>query len=72
MIHAPCKDCTSQYLGCHGKCEPYLEFVEKNKAEKEAIRKAKDRIYARKGYVSDSQFRNAGKRVNKVFKQHKK
>lgn len=34
-----CKDCTERYVGCHSKCEKYLEekqLLEKQKNKKDA------------------------------------
>lgn len=74
MSDAPCKGCTrpQKQIGCHGKCRDYLDFVDANEERKQKIQKEKNRLYARQGYMSDKQFRNAGKRVNKVFRQHMK
>lgn len=40
MITAPCKDCKKRELGCHSKCEEYLNF----RVEKENEYKEKNRI----------------------------
>lgn len=29
-MKAPCKDCENRYVGCHGRCEKYLEFKKAN------------------------------------------
>ena len=29
-MKAPCKDCETRYVGCHGRCEKYLEFKKAN------------------------------------------
>ena len=29
-MKAPCKDCEKRYIGCHGRCEKYLEFKKAN------------------------------------------
>lgn len=29
-MNAPCKDCCKRYVGCHGRCEKYLEFKKSN------------------------------------------
>ena len=34
-----CKDCTDRYIGCHSKCETYIQF----KKEKEEINKKKEK-----------------------------
>ena len=38
---APCKNCPNREIGCHGRCEKYLAFVESN--EKEINRKQKQK-----------------------------
>lgn len=34
----PCKDCNKREIGCHSKCEGYLEFVKWNDERKKAER----------------------------------
>lgn len=29
-MKSPCKDCNKRYVGCHGRCEKYLEFKKAN------------------------------------------
>ena len=29
-MKAPCKYCEKRYVGCHGRCEKYLEFKKAN------------------------------------------
>ena len=29
-IKVPCKDCKDRQIGCHSKCEKYLEFKKQN------------------------------------------
>lgn len=29
-MKTPCKDCEKRYIGCHGRCEKYLEFKKAN------------------------------------------
>ena len=29
-MKAPCKDCEKRHVGCHGRCEKYLEFKKAN------------------------------------------
>lgn len=74
MISAPCKGCTREWkcVGCHSKCQEYIDFDKANKELKAKIKKEKETRYGRRPYVSDEQFRNAGKRINKVFRQHMK
>jgi len=41
----PCKDCGSREIGCHSKCEKYLEFKdfnERRKKERELDKKCND------------------------------
>lgn len=47
MITAPCKDCLDRCVGCHSKCEKYIEYDIQNKKrrEAEAKRKAAEREY---------------------------
>lgn len=45
MINRPCLNCTDRKLGCHGSCERYKEFQEKNEEIKAKERAEKD-IYA--------------------------
>ena len=33
----PCGECTQKYLGCHDKCENYLEIKKKNQKIKEIM-----------------------------------
>lgn len=34
----PCKDCTERTVGCHSKCEKYIEWKNKDSQVKEANR----------------------------------
>lgn len=36
--HAPCKECPNRYIGCHGKCEKYIQFQKDNEKSKEKER----------------------------------
>jgi len=48
MEHAPCKDCSERYFGCHGKCQKYQEFrAKRNKELEENIktRQLQDILY---------------------------
>lgn len=38
-MKAPCKDCDKRYVGCHGRCEKYLEFSKANQKRLELIQK---------------------------------
>ncbi len=33
----PCAECTKKYIGCHDKCESYLEIKKKNQKIKEIM-----------------------------------
>lgn len=35
MFHAPCKNCSDRYAGCHAKCKKYAEYAEKVKKIRE-------------------------------------
>ena len=72
-MKAPCKGCErpQKQLGCHDFCQEFIAFQKENEELKEKMRKEKARM-ARRPYMTAEQFRNAGKRANKVFKQHKK
>lgn len=37
MVTSPCKDCPDRYVGCHSKCDKYLEFKEQHSKEKTII-----------------------------------
>lgn len=37
----PCKDCANKYLGCHAKCEKYIEVKNANEEISAKIRKEK-------------------------------
>lgn len=47
-----CMNCTERYIGCHGSCKTYLEEVDKNNAEKEAIKKSKPIRYNHEASVN--------------------
>lgn len=46
MASFPCKDCNDKYLGCHAKCEEYLEAKKNHEKEKEAKREYCFVLYA--------------------------
>lgn len=73
-MNAPCKGCTrpQKCLGCHDRCEDFLEFRREHEEMQEKIRKEKAKQSARHAFITDRQFRNAGKSFNKVWKQHRK
>ena len=72
---SPCQFCEDRKENgiCHSYCEQYLEYVDLNDAEREKIRKAKEK-YSYRTYMSEPEFRRASKRKvdNKVFKQTRK
>lgn len=41
-LDVPCFKCNERYVGCHGKCEKYADFVERNKKRREEMFRAKD------------------------------
>lgn len=48
MNIAPCKDCLDRYIGCHGKCEKYLEYkkeLQKTKCQEKIDKKIEDDIW---------------------------
>ena len=64
MSKSPCKNCTERYVGCHSKCEPYIEFTQILMAYREAKEYRGDVF----GYVKDSNNRirrrtNRNKRI---------
>ena len=74
-IKPPCKECREKHedhLGCHSECEKYIKYKKTLDEANLAKKKQYETVYARVGYMSDKQFKSAGKRTNKVFKQHKK
>lgn len=52
-MNAPCKDCCKRYVGCHGRCEKYLEYHKANQERLEGIKKANESI----GYQSELSIR---------------
>lgn len=52
-MNAPCKDCCKRYVGCHGRCEKYLEYYKANQERLESIKKANESI----GYQSELSIR---------------
>ena len=52
-MKTPCKDCEKRYVGCHGRCEKYLEFYKTNQERLETIKKANESI----GYQSELSYR---------------
>ena len=52
-MNAPCKDCEKRYVGCHGRCEKYLEYYKANQERLESIKKANESI----GYQSELSIR---------------
>ena len=52
-MKTPCKDCEKRYVGCHGRCEKYLEFYKTNQNRLNSIKKANESI----GYQSELSYR---------------
>ena len=52
-MKAPCKYCEKRYVGCHGRCEKYLEYYKANQERLESIKKANESI----GYQSELSYR---------------
>lgn len=40
--NAPCKDCTSKYIGCHGECARYIDYQQRREVARRERRKAHD------------------------------
>lgn len=58
---APCKDCGSREIGCHSKCEKYLEFKdfnERRKKERELDKKCNDLNFDSIARTMKSKYRN--------------
>lgn len=53
MISGPCKDCTERYVGCHSKCEKYVDFRKRLDAENEIRHKKITELVERRSYVHD-------------------
>lgn len=48
MNIAPCKDCKDRHVGCHSKCEKYLEYkkeLQKAKHQEKINKKIEDDIW---------------------------
>ena len=48
MNIAPCKDCKERHVGCHSKCEKYLEYkkeLQKAKHQEKINKKIEDDIW---------------------------
>lgn len=49
----PCKkDCPDRSMGCHAKCEKYIEAKEKNEAKKAAFRAKRDAEMEVNSYIA--------------------
>ena len=64
MIDAPCRDCKDRAVGCHAKCERYMEWLRIRQEEKNAIlaNKAKDIAYAEYVSISSERFKKKNRR----------
>jgi hypothetical protein len=45
MSKAPCKDCKERELGCHAKCEKYIDFKQEREQENKVEREYKEKIF---------------------------
>lgn len=48
---ACCLGCEERYVGCHGTCERYAEWLKTARARAEAIKAAKEKEYIADSYV---------------------
>ena len=40
---APCKECTDRYLGCHDRCNTYIDYKKSEDERKAIIKKNRDK-----------------------------
>ena len=57
MKKPPCKtpdgmDCPRRYIGCQAECDAYHEWLAKHEAEKELIRKNREKEWAVDGFLA--------------------
>lgn len=45
IIDSPCKECKERFLGCHSKCEKYIEYKEKKITQGRELRNNKINAY---------------------------
>lgn len=50
LIIAPCKGCEDRKMGCHSKCEKYIEWKKATEERKKAIEKQNQGIMAAIAY----------------------
>ena len=67
LIGRVCKNCTDRCVGCHSKCEKYLQKVQEAKKVKDKISKEKELD----NYVTTQKLINAtvGKQMEKLRKR---
>ena len=59
---APCRECKDRDIGCHGYCEKYLDFCEKNEKHRQERYKLNRQRYEAGAYISASIKRNKKKK----------
>lgn len=52
MMASYCKDCDSREVGCHGRCEKYLQAAENRKEEREKAREYNQKAYGYGDYTT--------------------
>lgn len=63
MKKPPCKtpdgiDCPKRYIGCRAECDAYHEWLAKHEAEKELIRKNREKEWAVDGFLAGQKKRD--------------
>ena len=58
-MSAPCKNCPDREIGCHSKCNKYLEFRKKRDEELDRKRREDDVAYA----IAAGMYRMSKKRI---------
>lgn len=53
-MDAPCKDCTRREVGCHGKCESYVEWQKEHVEQKRQEKRLKQCGQVAAAYISDA------------------
>lgn len=61
-VKSPCYKCEDREVGCHSKCERYIDFSTKHQEENEAIRRAKEEDWRIRDYESRAKRRIAKRR----------
>lgn len=59
MRKSPCHGCGKRFVGCHSECLEYIDFVQKNDADREEINRQKriDKLSKFSGYSYSSRRR---------------